>query len=336
MIKPEALATSQVASKPPIAWFTESILTASALIAAAKLGLWRALDNAPLDLATLARRLEVEPQGLEELTDALGAAGMLERRGDELALTPAAQTWFTPSGAADYSSLLLWWADLLPEMVHLDAAIRDNRSFIGLWKKMEKNPAMGRHFSDFMLQSSKMLTGLLLKSAPLPDRELRILDIGGSHGLFSLELCRKYPRIKATIFDLSAALSNTEANIARYGLQERVNVVAGDFYEDALPGGYDIVMTLRFLHDHPEYKIRVLLDKIRDSLKPGGDYWAVTMLKDTAYPQNALFSLLFYYEDGGRNLRYEQLHEWLNAARFRGVQRAALPPSQFAMVTAHT
>jgi 2-polyprenyl-3-methyl-5-hydroxy-6-metoxy-1,4-benzoquinol methylase len=336
MTKPESQPVNPNPGKPPIAWFTESILTASALIAAAKLGLWRALDNTPLSLANLSRRLEVEPQGLEELTDALVAVGMLERCGNDLALTPAAQTWFTPSGAADYSSLLLWWADLLPEMVHLDAAVRDNRSFIGLWKKMEQNPAMGRHFSEFMLQSSKMLTGLLLKAAPLPDRDLRILDIGGSHGLFSLELCRKYPRVKATIFDLSAALSTTEKNIARYGLHERVNVVAGDFYQDALPGDYDVIMTLRFLHDHPEYKIRALLDKVWKSLKPGGEYWAVTMLKDSAYPQNALFSLLFYYEDGGRNLRYEQLQQWLEAARFQGVQCAGLPPSQFAMVTAHT
>jgi precorrin-6B methylase 2 len=340
MTKPETQPAgplaSQSSAKPPIAWFTESILTASALIAAAKLGLWRALDNSPTGAAALARRLEVSPQGLEELTDALAAAGMLEQRGEKLALTPAAQTWFTPSGAADYSSLLLWWAELLPEMVHLDAAIRDNRSFIGLWKKMEQNPAMGRHFSEFMLQSSKMLTGLLLKAMPFPDRDLRVLDVGGSHGLFSLEMCRKYPRMKATIFDLKAALANTEKNIAAYGLQDRVEVVAGDFYEDALPGDYDVVMTLRFLHDHPDYKIQALLEKIEKALKPGGQYVAVSMLKDSTYPQNALFSLLFYYEDGGRNLHYQQLEQWLKAARFKDVRRSDLPPSQFAMVTAHT
>jgi SAM-dependent methyltransferase len=322
-------------AKPPIGWFTESVLTVSALIAATKLGLWKALEGRNLSLTELSQQLDATPQGLNELLPALAHSGMLEiREDDRFSLSRAAETWFTSRGRADYTPLVLWWVELLPEMVNLDKAVKDNRSFLGLWQRMQEKPDMGRNFSQFMKQSAQMLVGPLLQALQFPDEKRRLLDIGGSHGLFTLELCRRYPRFESTIFDLSAALSETADHIARYALGDRVRTQAGDFYTDPLGSGYDIVLTLRFLHDHPDYKIKVLLRKIYEALVPGGEYVALTMLKDQVHPENALFSLLFYYEDGGRNLRYSEIEAWLREARFVDVIREELSPGQFSIVRA--
>src|SRR5438132_1587815 len=36
---------------------------------------------------------------------------------------------------------------------------------------------------------------------PLPRTAQHMLDIGGSHGYFSVAICRRYPRLRATILD---------------------------------------------------------------------------------------------------------------------------------------
>ena len=40
----------------------------------------------------------------------------------------------------------------------------------------------------------------------LPDGARRLLDLGGGHGLYSVEFCLKYRELSAIVFDLPTAL----------------------------------------------------------------------------------------------------------------------------------
>ena len=38
---------------------------------------------------------------------------------------------------------------------------------------------------------------------PVPKDATAMLDIGGSHGLFSIELCKRHPRLSSTIYGIA-------------------------------------------------------------------------------------------------------------------------------------
>ena len=46
----------------------------------------------------------------------------------------------------------------------------------------------------------------LAKRMPVPQGATRLLDIGGSHGLYSTELCKRHPALVATILELPGAV----------------------------------------------------------------------------------------------------------------------------------
>jgi hypothetical protein len=43
-----------------------------------------------------------------------------------------------------------------------------------------------------------------------------MLDIGGSHGLFSIELCKRYSSLSSTIMELPGAIEAASAIAKRY------------------------------------------------------------------------------------------------------------------------
>ena len=49
-----------------------------------------------------------------------------------------------------------------------------------------------------------------------------MLDIGGSHGYYSVALCRRHPSLRAVILDLSEAVTHAERILDREGMGDRV------------------------------------------------------------------------------------------------------------------
>lgn len=98
----------------------------------------------------------------------------------------------------------------------------------------------------------------------------RLLDVAGGDGTMAVQYAKRHPKLHVTVFNLPASAAMARRNVAKAGLSTRINVVAGDFRRDPLPRGYQMVQFSRILADWPENVCRVLLDKARKSLVPGG------------------------------------------------------------------
>jgi hypothetical protein len=70
----------------------------------------------------------------------------------------------------------------------------------------------------------------------------RLLDIGGTHGLYSIAFSGKNPDLKATIFDFPGVpeLAGAANLIKNYGMENRIEIVEGDFIGGNIGKGYDI------------------------------------------------------------------------------------------------
>lgn len=156
-----------------------------------------------------------------------------------------------------------------------------------------------------------------------------ILDIGSGPGTYPIALCRKNPKISATIFDLPGTLEITKRVIEKEGLEDRIELIAGDYNKDQLPEGYDIVFISNIIHSEDEETNKGLMKKIYHSLNPGGRIIIKDHIMDEGLTKpsgGAIFSIYMLLTTKGRDYGYHEVHGWLQDAGFTGVSVEELPP----------
>ena|SRR5690242_9332066 len=156
-----------------------------------------------------------------------------------------------------------------------------------------------------------------------------LLDAGGASGAYCIEACRKYPRLRATIFDRPSALGTAREKIAGADLSDRIETIAGDFFKEELPHGADVVLLSQVLHDWSPERNRVILDKCFDALSPMGLVLVCELMmhdEKTGPELAALVSLnMLIATEGGCNYTWSEYTAWLEAAGFSEVQRISVP-----------
>lgn len=233
-----------------------------AVTAALDLGLFDLLKK-PMTGEECAAALGCSPDLTRLLCECLTAESLLEKDGDTYRTGRVASTYFIRDSPVCQHHAIIFrrliaglWGDLARiiregpveferEMMFRDVII----------------PSMAEHCQCGLLQK---VTGLVAAIPEFPLAE-RLLDIGGGHGLYSIALCEKNPRLEATVFDLPPVTQATRDFIERYRA-ERVRVRPGDFFVDSLGTGYDIV----FSSSNPGGKVPDLIPKIAAALKDGG------------------------------------------------------------------
>jgi acetylserotonin N-methyltransferase len=247
------------------------------MFAAVSLGIFDALSAGPKSLSDLAQQLRADPDALERLLDACIGLRLLARRDNRYENTPVATTYLTRTsphrltGYINYSNDVLWklWG-------HLEDALREGTH---RWK--QAHDLDGPIFSHFFhTEESKReflmgMHGLGMISSPQVagafdlGRFRRLVDLGGATGHLAIAACRRWPELRALIFDLPDAVPLARAIIGDSDVAGRIEVVAGDFFADPLPEG-DLYALGRILHDWDEEKILKLLGRIHDRLPRGG------------------------------------------------------------------
>jgi acetylserotonin N-methyltransferase len=97
----------------------------------------------------------------------------------------------------------------------------------------------------------------------------KLVDLGGGTGHLVLAACERYPHLKAEVFELPAVIPLAREVIAKSSVADRVEVTEGNFFDDPLPDG-DLYVLARILHDWKESAIRILLNRIFETMRRGG------------------------------------------------------------------
>jgi SAM-dependent methyltransferase len=113
----------------------------------------------------------------------------------------------------------------------------------------------------------------IAKKLPVPKGATRMLDIGGSHGLHSAEVCKLHPALESTILERPEAIARSREHLAALGMGDRVKHRAGDaLTEDLGEGVYDVVFISNLVHHFSVDENVALAKRIARALKPGGVY----------------------------------------------------------------
>jgi len=95
-------------------------------------------------------------------------------------------------------------------------------------------------------------------------------DIGGNSGEFALQICKRYPQIRATVVDLPLVCDIGRKHVSFAPESSRITFLKGDALAMELPAGYDVISFKSMLHDWPEKANRTFIRKAGGALRLGG------------------------------------------------------------------
>ena len=305
------------------------MMTVGSMAAAGRIGLFDALADGPMSVAGLTDVLRASRTGVERLTDLLVAAGLLTREGEMIANAPETTRGFTRRGPIDWGAGLIWTAEAWKIMSDLPDAIVRGGPERSLWDRMVEEPSLGGDFSRYMRAAAELLLPDLLRALDLPKEPLRLLDLGGSHGVHSIELCRRYPQMNAVIVDLESALTETRSRIAENRMEDRIDVHGADLRSCEWGGGYDVALYLSIAHNMHVDENRRIFQHLGQVIRLGGMLVIHDYPKETTSPLfESAFRLTLLTETGTRTYSYAELTDMLADAGFATQARIVLSPAE--------
>lgn len=299
-----------------------------AAVLADDLGVYSALDDGPTPLAELADRVDAVPDGLEPLLEFLVATGYLRATTHGYANTAMTETWLRPTGRADITPWLRFWEELaFPFWAdNLERAVREGgpeRTLYEFCGDDEDRWALTQRGFESV---ADLLAGDVANALDVAPGDTRLVDVGGGHGRYAIELCRRHPALSATVVDDPNALAVARENIAEAGLTDRVSVEGADYRTDPLGEGYDVALCFNVIHAHDAAENRALFSAVADALSPGGRIAVLDQLEGSAPTPVGEAGLRFvgltYLVTLGAEVHpYAAVADWLTEAGFSGVER---------------
>jgi hypothetical protein len=278
--------------------------------------------------AGLAETLAIEERPADMLLTGCCALGLLANHDGRYVNSPIAEE-FLVQGKPYYFG---GWVQMLDQRLYpgwgrLTEAIRTNRPTT--WDPQRQSslfdgedPQLLAVFWDAMHSLSTFTARALGQAVDLSGAH-RLLDVGGGSAAYDIELCRLYPELTATVYELPKIVDIAAGRIADAGLAARIETVAGDFFADpSLPGRHDTILLSMVLHDWAEDRCRAILQKCWAALPSGGRVIIAELLVNdarTGPPPAALMSLNMLVETEGRNYTPAEYGAWLGGLGFHDV-----------------
>jgi len=295
---------------------------ACVLMTANKLKVFDELKS-PASPDEVAKNLGLSLKGTERLLNALACMGIAIKNNGRFHLPAEWQRYLTKDGDHSVQQWIRLVADLMPVWLELPRFIQSGTMVKSIMDVLGNQPEEMRAFIDAMHDKGLKATWMLARELPLDDVQ-KMLDIGGGPGTYALEWAKLHNRLKATIFDIPPVVEVAKTYIKRYGLEDRVNTLAGDFTKDALGDGYDLILMANILHMYDEKVSQDLIRKAFKSLWPGGRiviHGFCTDDEETGPLQDALFSLnIGMLTQGGKAHPVKEKIQWLEETGYQDIR----------------
>jgi hypothetical protein len=322
--------TDRALSPVPLMELATGFWAFKTLAAAHELDLFSRLSGtAGTTAGGLAGALAIEERPAEMLLTGCAALGLLEKNDGRYVNSPLAEEFLVRGKPCYFGG----WVQMLDQRLYpgwgrLTDAIRTNRPTT--WDPDRQSslfdgedPGLLAVFWEAMHSLSTFTAGVLGQAIDLNGAR-RLLDVGGGSAAFDIELCRLYPDLTATVYELPKVAGIAAGKVKEAGLTERIDTVVGDFFADpSLPGGYDTVLLSMILHDWAEDRCREILQKCWAALPSRGQVIIAELLVNdarTGPPSAALMSLNMLVETQGRNYTPAEYGAWLYDLGFQDVR----------------
>ena len=260
------------------------------LLACVQVDLFKKLADGPKTKEELARLIPLPMKGLERLLLGAESLELLELRSHQR------------FGLGRLGAPLVGNDALCSMILHHAALYEDLRDPLALLGGSSQKKNLERYWPYITEQDEELkslsdsekvaeYSQLMSDSLPLVadevidaydfSRHVRHLDIGGGQGTFLRLVAPGAPALQMQLFDLPGVAKLASEQFAQQPISNQVECFGGNFFEDNLPQGADLVTLIRVIFDHDDARVLKLLRQIRKNLPKGGTLLIAEPMADT-------------------------------------------------------
>lgn len=295
---------------------------AGVLVAAERLGITERLGAGPATPAALHEELGIDETVTRLLLDCLRALGHVDTGPDGYRLSRASRRWLDPGSDLSVARFVAATSDYWPWWAGLSGVARTGRP-IGHHDAPPDDPYWRRYIYG-QLELARLSAREVAARLRLPGGTATLLDIGGGHGWYAAELCRRHPHLTATVLDLPGSVRIGREIMEAAGMSARVAYREGNALDTDLGDGYDAVLCFNLVHHLREEQIINLFTRVRRALRPGGVFAVMDAFAPPSRRPNtaaAFLGMFMYLSSGAPPYSPADLSGWLAAAGFGPYRR---------------
>jgi demethylspheroidene O-methyltransferase len=302
------------------------------LLSCVRLNLFNLLKDGPLHLDEIQKRCALDAIPLKKLLDAAVSIHLFEVRSKGrygLGTLGAPMVGNTAlSSMIEHHTVL--YEDLRDPLRLLsgDVEIKNLEKF---WPYVSpdqqdqdslKDKERVKNYSDLMSASLPLVADQVVDAYDFSQHQC-LLDVGGGQGTFLKRVFLNAPQLQRKLFDLPGVVNLARDSFAHSADHQNIEVHGGDFFQDPLPTGADLVTLIRVIFDHDDERVKILLGSIFAALPPDGKLLIAEPMADTPdHPAmgHAYFGFYLLAMGRGRPRTIQEISHLAMHAGFKGVQ----------------
>ena len=293
--------------------------------AAARLGLADQLATGPKSAAELAGATQMHAPSLHRLMRTLAGLGILtERDAQRFALTPLGEALKTGAAGSARATLIAfggqWFSRGWDEIVYcLETGKTGFEKAFGMpvFEYLAQHPEEASYFSEAMVGFHGAEPPAVAAAYDFSGFKI-VVDVGGATGNMLAAILASHAGPRGVLFDRAHVVRDAPALLKARGVEERVKIEAGDFFQ-TVPAGGDAYLLSHIIHDWNEDQCLTILGHCRKVIRPDGRLLIVEMVLpggDTPHPGKIL-DMVMLVVPGGQERTAAEYESLLGKAGFR-------------------
>ena len=297
---------------------------ASILGAAARHGMFAALEEHPGTAQDVAKTVGISLRGAQALLDGLTGLGLLTLAAGTYQNTPEASAFLVKGKPSYLGAMAEVFLDDFGTLQKLPEAVKTGLPTAPHTADVADNPfwhVLVTAIAPLSFPVAQMAAERLALANAGP---ISWLDVGGGSGVWSAAWLGVNRQATGYQLDWPHVNAIGRDFVARFGVGERFKTIDGDFHSaDFGAGKYDCAIYSHIAHQEPPAENRRIFGKLREALKPGGTLVVSDFILNddrTGHPFAMMFaSQMLVVTKDGFTYRQADYRAWLAEAGFTSI-----------------
>jgi len=292
----------------------------STVHAGVQLDIFSEIGKQRLSAAQLSNKMGGSQRGVEMLLNALTALGLLIHNDEGYGNSGFSRTHLVKGEPGYLGYIIKHHFHLVDAWTKLDEAVMQGAP---VEKRSYGEDIERQNFLMGMFNLAQAIAPSLAAEINLKGRR-HLLDLGGGPATHAIHFCLANPDLQATVFDRATTEPFFRETTSKFGMDKRIDFVAGDFNVDPIAGSYDVAWLSQILHSNTYKECQALIEKTAAALEPGGmilihDFLLNDTMDGPLFP--ALFSLNMLLNNDGRSYSEKEVRGMMAKAGVQNIKR---------------
>ncbi len=303
------------------------------LLTAYDLEIFTVLGDTSKTAGEVAQIVNADRNSIARLMNALVSLELLEKHGERFTNTKSAFSLLV-KGNPNYMANLKYMNYIWNHWNNLTEAVKTGKAV----NTKSVKDFDGEELADYIAAEhwrATLQAPEIIKHCKLENVE-RVLDLGCGSGAIGMEILKKYPHIKLTLFDYPNVIELTKDYVEKKGYADKVKIIGGDMFTDDYDGIYDVVIISNVLRTYSLMKNLTVMRKVFDSLVRDGRVLIHEFLLNESRDNPEFSTLLSLHmlvsSDGGDALSETDAWLLLKESMFSNIEKIETDFGSYLMV----